>query len=68
MEIRAVTIAFSKKKALQQCDEDKKLTQIFHELQEKIRSHFSEETKAEMDGIRNKLAKIVPRATQGAMV
>ena len=63
MEIRAATIAFSKRKALQQCDKEKKLTQIFNELQEKIRSNFSEETKAEMDRVKNKLAK-----TQGAMV
>ena len=68
MEIRAATIAFSKRKASQQRDEEKKLTQIFNELQEKIRSHFSEETKAEVDHVKNKLAKIIARKTQGAMV
>ena len=36
MEIRAATIAFPKRKALQQRDEEKKLTQLFNELQEKL--------------------------------
>ena len=68
MEIRATSIAFSKRKAQQQRDEEKKLTQISSELQEKMRLHFSEETKAEIDHAKNNLSKVIGRKTQGAMV
>ena len=66
MEIRAAIIAFSKRKSIAtNVMKKKKLTQIFNELQEKIRSHFSEETKAEMDRIKNKLAKIISTKNPG---
>ena len=38
-----------------------------NQLQEKIRSKFSEATKAEMDRVKKELAKIVSRKTRGAM-
>ena len=68
MKIRAAPIVFLKRKAQQQRDEEKKLTQISNELQEKMRLHFSEETKAEIDCVRNNLPKVIGRKTQGAMV
>lgn len=68
MEIRASTILFSKRKAKQKRDEEKELLETFNRLQEQIRLNFDEATKAEMDRVKIKLAKIVARKTQGAMV
>ena len=40
MEIRAATILFSKRKARQKRDEEKKLLEEFNRLQEQIRANF----------------------------
>ena len=58
MEIRAATILFSKRKARQKRDEEKKLFKKFNRLQDQIRANFNEVTKAEIDRVKNKLAKI----------
>ena len=59
MEIRAATILFSKRKARQKRDEEKKLLEKFNRLQDQIRANFSEVTKAEIYCVKNKIAKIV---------
>ena len=61
MEIRASTIIFAKNKAKQKRNEEKDLLMRFNQLQEKLRSNFSEETKVEMDRVKQKLAKIVSK-------
>ena len=67
MEIRASTIIFAKNKAKQKRNKEKNLLIRLNQLQEKIRSKFSEATKAKMDRVKNELAKIVSRKTRGAM-
>lgn len=52
MEIRVATILFSKRKAKQKRDEEKKLLEKFNRLQAQIRSNFNEATKAEIDRVR----------------
>ena len=59
MEIRASTIIFAKNKAKQKRIEEKLLLMRLNQLQEKLRSNFSEATKVEMDGVKKELAKIV---------
>ena len=49
MEIRASTIIFAKNKAKQKRNEEKDLLMRLNQLQEKLRSNFSEITKVEMD-------------------
>ena len=68
MEIRAATILFSKRKARQKRDEDKTLLEKFNRLQDQIRANFNELTKAEIDRVKNKLAKIVAKKSQGTIV
>jgi len=46
MEIRAATILFSKRKATENRDGERKLLETFSRLQEQIRSTFSEATKS----------------------
>jgi len=58
MEIRATTILFSKKKAKENRDKERKLLETFNRLQEQIRSTFSEATKAEIDHVKSKHAKV----------
>ena len=61
MEIRASTIVFAKNKAKQKRNEEKDLILRLDQLQEKLRSNFSEETKLEMDRVKKELAKIVSK-------
>ena len=68
MEIRATTIIFAKRKARQQRDEEKELLMRFNSLQERLRHNFDESIKAEMDRVKNKLAKIIAVKTRGAIV
>ena len=68
MEIRATTIIFAKRKARQKRDEEKELLMRFNFLQERLRHNFDESIKAEMDGVKNKLAKIIAVKTRGAIV
>ena len=67
MEIRASTIIFAKNKAKQKRNEEKDLLMRLNQLQEKLRSNFSEVTKVEMDQVKKELAKIVNKKTRGAM-
>ena len=55
MEIRASTIIFAKNKAKQRRNEEKDLLLRLSQLQEKLRSNFSEETKVEMDRVKREL-------------
>ena len=68
MEIRAATILFSKRKAKENRDEERKLLEKFNRLQEQIRSSFNEAKKAEIDRVKSKLAKVVAKRTQGTIV
>ena len=67
MEIRASTIIFAKNKAKQKRNEEKDLLMRLNQLQEKLRSNFSEVTKVEMDRVKKELAMIVNKKTRGAM-
>ena len=67
MEIRASTIIFAKNKAKQKRNEEKDLLMRLNQLQEKLRSNFSEITKVEMDRVKKELAKIAHKKTRGAM-
>ena len=66
MEIRATTIIFAKRKARQKRDEEKKLLMRFNSLQECLCHNFDESIKAEMDRVKNKLAKIIAVKTQSS--
>ena len=68
MEIRAATILFSKRKAKENHDEERKLLEKFNRLQEQIRSSFNEATKAEIDRVKSKLVKVVAKKTRGTIV
>ena len=68
MKIRAATILLSKRKAKENRDEERKLSEKFNRLQEQIRSIFNEATKAEIDRVKSKLAKVGAKKTQGTTV
>ena len=68
MEIRAFTIAFSKKKAKRQRDEESILLSEIIKLQSKLRTSYSDSLKAELERIRFKLSKIVGIKTRGTIV
>ena len=67
MEIRASTTVFAKNKAKQKRNEEKDLILRLNQLQEKLRSNFSEETKLEIDRVEKELSKIVSKKTRGRM-
>ena len=71
MEKRASTIIFAKNKAKQKRHEEKdllmRLNRRLNQLQEKLRSNFSETTKVELDRVKKELAKIVNKKKRGAM-
>ena len=66
MEIRPSAIIFAKNKAKQKWNEEKDLLMRLNQLQEKLRSSFSEAKEVEMDWIKIELAKIVNKKTRGA--
>ena len=68
MEIRAATILFSKRKAKENRDEERKLLEKFNRLQEQIRSSFNEAKKAEIDRVKSKLAKVVAKTIYGSLI
>ena len=68
MEIRAAIILFSKRKAKENRDEERKLLEKFNRLQEQIRSSFNAAAKAEIDRVKSKLAKVVAKKTRGTIV
>ena len=61
MEIRAATILFSKRKAKENRDEERKWLEKFNRLQEQIRSSFNEAKNAEIDSVKSKLAKVIAK-------
>ena len=68
MEIRATTVIFAKRKARQKRSEEKELLLRFNSLQEQLRLNFNESTKAEMERVKTKLARITAIKTRGAIV
>ena len=48
--------------------EKDQLLEKFNHLQEQINSKFNEEKKAEIDFVKNKLAKVIAKKTQGTIV
>ena len=68
MEIRAFTIAFSKKKAKRKRDEESILLSEMMKLQSKLRATYSDSLKAELERIKFKLSKIVGIKTRGTIV
>ena len=68
MEIRATTVIFAKRKARQERNEEKELLLRFNSLQEQLRLNFNESTKAEMERVKTKLARITAIKTRGAIV
>ena len=68
MEIRAITIAFSKKKAKRKRDEESILLSEMKKLQTKFRTSYSDSLKAELEIIKFKLPKIVGVKTRGTIV
>ena len=67
MEIRATTVIFAKPKAGQKRNEEKELLR-FNSLQEQLRLNFNESTKAEMERVKTKLARITAIKTRRAIV
>ena len=55
MEIRAFTIAFSKKKAQRKCDEESILLSEMMRLQTKLQTSNSDSLKTELKRIKSKL-------------
>ena len=68
MEIRAFTIAFSKKKAKRKRDEESILLSEMMKLQTKQRTSYSDSLKAELERIKFKLSKTVDIKTRGIIV
>ena len=68
MEIRATSIIFAKSKARKKRNEEKELLLRFNSLQEQLRLNFNETTKAEMDRVKIKLARITAIKTRGSVI
>ena len=68
MEIRATSIIFAKRKARKKRNEEKELLLRFNSLQEQLRLNFNETTKAEIDRVKVKLARITAIKTRGSVI
>ena len=68
MEIRAFTIAFSKKKAKRKRDEESILLSEMMRLQIKLQASYSDSLKTELERIKFKLSKIAGIKTRGTIV
>ena len=68
MEIRAFTIAFTKKKAKQNRDEESALLSEMIKLQTKLQTSYTDSLKAELERIKFKLSKIAGIKTRGTIV
>lgn len=68
MEIRAFTIAFSKKKAKQKRDEESILLSEMMKVQTKLQTSYSDSLKTELERIKFKLSKIADIKTRGTIV
>ena len=68
MEIRGLTVRFSKLKAKRNRDEEKLLTSRFAQLSAKLQTAYSEDDKAELERIKIKLSNIQSEKTRGAII
>ena len=68
MEIRAFTIAFSKKKAKRKRDEESILLSEMMRLQTNLQASYSDSLKTELERIKSKLSKIAGIKTRGTIV
>ena len=68
MEIRSLTITFSKTKARRKRDEEKLLSSRLVQLNCKLQTAYSEDDKYELEQIKTKLSEIATERTRGAIV
>ena len=68
MEIRAFTIAFSKKKAKEKRDEESVLLSEMMRLQTKLQTSYSDSLNTELERTKFKLSKIASIKTRGTIV
>ena len=68
MEIRELTVRFSKLKAKRNRDEEKLLTSRFAQLSAKLQTAYSEDDKAELERIKIKLSHFQTEKTRGAII
>ena len=68
MEIRGLTVRFSKLKAKRNHDEEKLLTSRFAQLSSKLQTAYSEDDKAELERIKIKLSDFQTEKTRGAII
>ena len=68
MEIRGLTVRFSKLKAKRNHDEEKLLTSRFVQLSAKLQTAYSEDYKAELERIKIKLSDFQTEKTRGAII
>ena len=68
MEIRGLTVRFSKLKAKRNRDEEKLLTSRFAQLSAKFQTAYSEDDKAELERIKIKLSDFQTEKTRGAFI
>ena len=66
MEIRGLTVRFSKLKVKRNCDEEKLLTSRFAQL--KLQTAYSKDDKAELERIKIKLSDFQTEKTRGAII
>ena len=68
MEIRGLTVRFSKLKAKRNPDEEKLLTFRFAQLSAKLQTAYSEDDKGELERIKIKLSDFQTKKTRGAII
>ena len=68
MEIRGLTVRFSKLKAKRNRDKEKLLTSRFAQLSAKLQTVYSEDDKAELERIKIKLSDFQTEKTRGAII
>ena len=68
MEIRALTIKYSKRKARKKRDEETSLQTGLINIQNKLQANYNEDDKIKMDKLKAKLSKIEALKTQGTIV
>ena len=68
MEIRGLTVRFSKLKAKRNRDEEKLLTSRFAQLSAKLQTAYSKDDKVELERIKSKLSDFQTEKTCGAII
>ena len=68
MEIRGLTVRFSKLKAKRNRDEEKLLTSRFAQVSAKLQTVYSKDDKAELERIKIKLSDFQTEKTRGAII